>query len=70
MPSLDRIKPTQNDEAAAVLMDAHEYDKLQEQLTMMQLLNMSERDQREGRTRSLEDIKQRLAKHHSKRQKK
>lgn len=61
---------TQNGEAAAVLMDTYEYDKLQDQLILLQLLNMSERDVKEGRTINIDEMKSRISKHHARRQKK
>ncbi len=60
MPSLDRIKLTQNGEAAAVLMDAHEYDKLQRTLTMLQIMKISEEQYRRGEGQPIESAKKRI----------
>lgn len=61
---------TQNGEAAAVLMDAKEYDKLQDQLVMLQILKISEQQYLAGLGRPLEELKERLDKHHARRKKK
>jgi prevent-host-death family protein len=58
---------TQNGEAAAVLMDAREYDKLQQALVMLQLIRMSEKQLEEGRFSSIEDVKARFEERHAKR---
>ncbi len=51
---------TQNGEAAAVLMDAHEYDKLQRTLTMLQIMKISEEQYLRGEGRSLDNAKTRI----------
>jgi prevent-host-death family protein len=51
---------TQNGEAAAVLMDAHEYDKLQRTLTMLQIMKISEEQYRRGEGQSIESAKKRI----------
>lgn len=61
---------TQNGEAAAVLMDAKEYDKLRDQLVMLQILKISEQQYLAGLGRPLEGLKERLDKHHARRKKK
>lgn len=61
---------TQNGEAAAVLMDAKEYDKLQDQLVMLQILKISEQQYLAGLGRPLEGLKELLDKHHARRKKK
>lgn len=53
---------TQNGEAAAVLMDAKEYDKMQRMLTMMQIMKISEEQYQRGEGKSLDGAKARIQK--------
>jgi prevent-host-death family protein len=46
---------TQNGEAKAVILDVAEYDRIQDALTLRQLLDMSEADIRAGRTLPLKE---------------
>lgn len=47
---------TQNGEAKAVLMDLASYEQQQETLALLKLLALGERDVREGRTSSVDDM--------------
>jgi prevent-host-death family protein len=51
---------TQNGEAAAVLVDAHEYDKLQRALALAQIIRISEEQYRRGEGRSISSVKKRI----------
>lgn len=51
---------TQNGEAAAVLMDAHEYDKLQRTVALAQILRISEEQYRRGEAKSIASAKKRI----------
>ncbi len=51
---------TQNGEAAAVLMDAHEYDKLQRSVALAQILRISEEQYRRGEGKSITSAKKRI----------
>jgi prevent-host-death family protein len=51
---------TQNGEAAAVLMDASEYDKLQHSLALLKLVTMSEQQIREGKVVTLDEVKRHI----------
>lgn len=56
---------TQNGEAAAVLMDVKDYEQIQEKLALMQIVAMSDKQIREGKSVTLsaasEQLKNRLA---------
>ena len=47
---------TQNGEAKAVLLDAREYDRLQQSLAMARILAQSSRDLSEGRVQPMEEV--------------
>ena len=53
---------TQNGEAAAVLMDVSEYEKMQESIALLQIVSMSTRQFQEGKTVSLTDAATRVKK--------
>ena len=55
---------TQNGEAKAVLLDAREYDRLQQSLAMARILARSSENLRQGLVRPAEEVFADLAKRH------
>lgn len=53
---------TQNGEAAAVLMDVSEYEKMQESIALLQIVSIGEREFREGKYVSLKEATARVKK--------
>jgi prevent-host-death family protein len=52
----NQIVITQNGEAKAVLMDIESYQNMKNAFTLLNILSIGERDIKEGRTRSAEDV--------------
>lgn len=58
---------TQNGEAKAVLQDIASYERTQETLALLKLLAMGQKDVEAGRTKSLDEVVERLRGKYSKR---
>lgn len=61
---------TQNGEAAAVLVDPTEYDRMMEAIELLKLVQQGEDDLREKRVMSVEQVRTRLAQARTRRSKK
>ena len=58
---------TQNGEAAAVLVDPTEYERLLEAIEMLKIIRQSEDDVQKSRVHSVEDARKKLARERTKR---